>query len=336
MEGGDTMKRHILNVIFYCALCIINCALLSSCRHKGFCYDHPHGDIFVEVEYDDDNDPDDIAYLNQYVNATRLMAFNNETGEAILASDIARKTNRLLLDANVYNFVALNAGTQSISFNEQEGFYGYLATTRQCTILEPFYASRAEGSDLDLGNGEPVVIEAEPLWAVGAEAVRCNLGDTVRLKAIPLHCRYTYEMRNVEGLKGVTRVSSFITGMSSGATLSSTTLVDNPVTVAVPAYISYDQKSIVGHFMCFGHNPRIDARHRMGLFVEMENGMKYKLIQGEHFDVTKQVVNAPNRRRVHIIIDGVKIPTSTDADAGFDITVGPWGDGENLDIDFNF
>lgn len=308
---------------------------LASCRHKDFCWDHNLGSTYVDVEYDDDNDPDDIEYLNSNVRATRLLAYNQLTGESVLASDIDRNINLLALEVDTYRFIAYNAGTQSISFSDRKLFYSHDAFTRECDILEPLYGSRFVNSNIDLGNGEEVVIPAEPLWSIGSEAVKCNLGDTIRLTAIPLHCRYTYEMRNIEGLIGISRMSSFITGMAQGAALGTTELHDTPVTVAVPASIGEDGKSVVGSFICFGKNPHIETRHRMGLFLEMESGNKIKLLEGDHFDVTDQVTYAENRRRVHIIIDGVKIPDSG-VDAGFDVTVNPWGDGENLDVDYDF
>lgn len=321
--------------IMHYALCIACSAMLSGCWHKDFCYHHPHGEIYVEVEYDDDKDPDDFVYLRDNVRATRLIAYHQTSGQMLMASDIDRSTNQLLLDADTYHFIACNAGAQSISFNNREQFYAHHVTTRECDILEPLYDSRAVKSDIDLGNNQPVVIGAEPIWGVGAEAMPVNLGDTICLTAIPLHCRYSFEIRDLEGLAGVSRLSAFITGMASGADLGSAELHDTPVTVAVPASVSADKKSIVGSFMCFGQNPNIDVRHRMGLFLEMQSGAKFKLLEGENFDVTDQVVNAPNRRRVHIIIDGVQIPTSV-AGSGFEITVKPWGPGENLDVDYEF
>lgn len=322
-----------MNKILYLIAVLIT---MNSCRHKDFCWDHFHGDIYIEVEYDDDNDPDDIVYLHDNVVATRLLAYHQPTDEMVFASDIARKTSKLFLDADTYHFIAHNAGTQSISFNDRELFYSHEATTRECDILEPFYDSREAKSDIDLGNGEPVVISAEPLWGIGAEALKCHPGDTIRLTAIPLHCRYTYEMRNIDGLDGVKYISSFITGMSRGAALGTAELHDTPVTVAVPASVSANGKSVVGSFFCFGQNPRIDTRHRMGLFVEMTNGKKFKVLEGDHFDVTEQVTGASNRRRVHIIIDNVKISDSGDIGAGFDVSVDPWDSGENLDIKYDF
>lgn len=317
-------------------LSVLTCFILTltGCRHKDFCYDHPHGNIYVAVEYDDDNDADDMVHLRDNVRATRLMVYDPSTGESVLASDMERKTYRLGLDPGNYHFIAHNAGTRSISFAERDMFYSHSVTTRECDILEPLYGSNAVQSDIDLGIGEPVVIQAEPIWSIGAETVACGPGDTIRLTASPLHCRYTYEMRDIEGLAGVSRISSFITGMSRGASLGASDLHDVPVTVAVPASIGSDRKSVVGSFICFGYNPRIDTRHRMGLFVEMESGAKYKLLEGEHFDVTGQVTEAVNRRRVHIVIDGVRLP-SHGGGSGFDINVSPWSGGENLDIDYH-
>lgn len=309
---------------------------MAACHHKDFCYDHPHGTIYVDVEYDDDNDDDDKAYLRDFVRATRLQVYHNLLSQPAMVTDIERKVNTLRLDPDYYNIIACNAGTQAISFQDRDIFSAYEAFTRSCDILEPLYGTRDVTSDIDLNNGEEVVIPAEPLWSVGATDVRCEFGDTIRLKAIPLHCRYSYEMRNIEGLQGVSRISSFITGMSGGASLSTNELSTSPVTVAVTARIGKDGKSIVGEFICFGDNPRIKTRHRMGLFIEMESGAKYKLLEGDHFDVTQQVVSAPNRRRVHIVIDGVKLPSANDNVAGFDVDVNPWGPGEDMDLDYDF
>lgn len=308
---------------------------MTSCRHKDFCWDHPHGNIYVEVEYDDDNDPDDALFIKNKISASRILAYHHPTGELILASDIDRGTNLLPLDENSYKYIAYNTGTQQVSFTDYKNFYNYGVFTRECDILEPFYDSRAVQSDIDLGNGQQVVISAEPIWGAGAEAKTCLMGDTIRMTAIPLHCRYTFEMRNIEGLGGVIRASSFITGMSQGADFGTSELHDTPVTVAVPARVGPDGKSIVGSFMCFGHNPRIDVRHRMGLFLEFANGTRYKFIEGDLFDVTDQVVTSPNRRRVHIVIDGIKIPSSPSSDSGFEIDVNPWGDGEDKDIEID-
>lgn len=309
---------------------------LASCRHKDFCWDHPHGNIYIEVEYDDDNDPDDALIIKNKISASRILAYHHPSGEMVLASDIDRRTNLLPLDVDTYHYIAYNTGTQQISFANFKNFYNHGVFTRECDILEPLYGTQTTQSDIDLGNGEPVVIAAEPIWGAGAEAIACIVGDTIRMKAIPLHCRYTFEMRNIEGLGGVVRASSFITGMTHGVDLGTSELHDTPVTVAIPAKVGADGKSIVGSFMCFGHNPRIDVRHRMGLFLEFANGARFKFIDGAHFDVTDQVVTAENRRRVHIIIDGIVIPASTLPDSGFEITVNPWVDGENKDIEYDF
>lgn len=325
------IARLSLGVYKVCLIAAMAIAF-GSCHHKDFCFHHPHGDIYVEVEYDDYGDPDDITHLRDQVKATRLMAYHEGTGEMVLAYDINRTLNKLNLSSDTYHFIAHNAGTKEISFTDRSVYYSHGATTRGCDILEPLYQQANITSNVDLGNGQKVVIPCEPIWSIGAEARKCNIGDTIRMTAIPLHCRYSYEMRNVEGLENVSRMSSFITGMSAGATLGSTQLHPTPVTVAVPASKSKDGKSVVGSFFCFGQNPLIDTRHRMGLFVELTDGKKYKLLEGDHFDVTRQVTEAPNRRRVHIIIDGVKIP-GDGTGAGFEVEVNPWGNGENVEIE---
>lgn len=310
--------------------------MLASCRHKDFCWHHPHGNIFIEVEYDDDNDIEDAIIIRDKIYATRILTYCQSTGEMVFASDMDRTTNLLPLDEDIYHCIAYNAGTQWLTFSDNRYFYTHNVFTRECDILEPFYGSRATKSDIDLNNGQPVVTTCEPIWSAALEGKVCSIGDTIRMKAIPLHCRYTFEMRNIEGLGGVVRASSFITGMSRGADLGPTALHDVPVTVAVPAEVGKDGKSIVGSFMCFGNNPTIGCRHRMGLFLEFADGTRYKIIDGINLDVTDQVVSAKNRRRVHIVIDGINIPRTPSSDNGFEIIVNPWVEGENKDIEYGF
>lgn len=319
--------------IFQIALLFMAIIGLAACRHKDFCWDHQYGKIFIDVQYDDDNDPDDIAYLHDHVRATRVLVYQMTTNNMVLASDIERRVNILNLGADIYDFIVHNAGTENLTFVNRDKFLAHTTSTGVCDILEPLYGSRGVISDIDLNNGESVVKQAEPIWSIGMANIRSHEGDTIRLTALPLHCRYSFEMRNIEGLARVKRVSSFITGMSEGASLGSTELSDTPVTVTVPARVDLERKSIIGNFYTFGHNPGIAKRHRMGLFIELESGEKYKLLEGDAFDVTDQVASAPNRRRVHIIIDGVKLPSSGTG-AGFEVSVSPWGDGENMDVDF--
>lgn len=323
--------------LFFCLVVAMLLVSMSSCRHKDFCYFHPHAEIYVDVQYDDYGDPDDHMLLTDgTISATRLMAYHAESGKTMLTSDIDRTVNLLPLSIDTYHFLAHNAGTKSISFSDNDIFFAHCVSTRTCDIVEPLYDSRAVSSNIDLGNGEEVVVPAEPIWVAGLSGVECKTGDVVQMIAVPLHCRYTFEMRNVTNLEYVDRISSFITGMARGATTNNALLHDATVTVAVPASVDETGKNIVGSFMCFGNHDDIEVAHRMGLFVELNNGIKIRLTEGDKFDVTTQVDNAPNRRRVHIIIDGVVIPTGNpdnNEQSGFDVTVNPWDDGENKDID---
>ena len=67
----------------------------------------------------------------------------------------------------------------------------------------------------------------------------------------------------------------------------------------------------------------------MQFYVIMNNGNKLLFPQKEdpnpqRFDVTDQVHNAPNKRRVHIVIDGLDLPEAFTEGSGFDISVDDW------------
>ena len=89
-----------------------------------------------------------------------------------------------------------------------------------------------------------------------------------------------------------------------------------------------DETTIEGEFHTFGHYDmetdvtRADdaaetVPHKLVLYAWLKDGSKYYYT----FDVTDQVDEAPEKRRVHIVIDGLTLPepiTGGDMEVGVD------------------
>jgi hypothetical protein len=115
-----------------------------------------------------------------------------------------------------------------------------------------------------------------------------------------------------------------ISGMAGGINLSTQDLhLEN---ITLPLESTFDKVStITGRFITFGHHEDNDAPHRMELYVWMDDGQKVVYgTEGERFDVTDQVHNAPDKRRVHIVIDGLDLPQPIENGHGFKPSVDDW------------
>lgn len=113
--------------------------------------------------------------------------------------------------------------------------------------------------------------------------------------------------------------------MAGGMTFASEKLHTEGVTLPLPAVLDKESSTVYGEFYTFGHSPDNPAEHRMLLYVWMNGGDKFYFGEGsEKFNVTSQIHNAPNPRRVHIIIDGLDLPKPIVNGGGYNPSVDDW------------
>lgn len=222
--------------------------------------------------------------------------------------------------------------------------------TREGNVLEPIYgngvnyAPRARGTE-----DERVVICPDMIWGCTAEEVEvtdegisyicvpekekdnwrgkpaANTEYVITLYPHELVCTYTYEVRNVKNLKHMEQMCGTLSGMSGRLTFSTEELDRECVTIPFGA-VSDGQSTVTGKFYTFGHHEANVQPHKMVFYVVMDDGSKYMYgSDSERFDVTSQVHGAPDRRHVHIIIDGLELPQPIEDGHGFNPLVDDWG-----------
>ncbi len=311
--------------------------VLLSCTHKELCIHHPH-EVTLRVEFNWQNAPDAnpqgmcVFFYPVDGGDPRRMDFKGTQG------------GNIQLNVGKYHVLTYNNDTEAILF-ANGSFEKHRAYTREGNILEPVLGSsagvpRASGTD-----EEKVVITPDMLWGCTSldveitDAGICytcipyNENETqqqveseeyvITLYPHELMCHYSYEIRNVENLDKATQMCASLSGMAGGMTLASEELFTNCVTLPLEANIERDSCRITGEFFTFGHHTQNTAPHKMLLYVWMKNGDKLYFGEGsEKFNVTEQIHNAPNKRRVHIIIDGLDLPVSIDGnDSDWELTV---------------
>lgn len=333
----------IRSYLFYLAVFVMT--LGTACEHKELCYHHPHT-ATVRVEFDWREAPDAspagmcVYFYPQEGGEGQRFDFKGTTG------------GEVELRVGDYLVMCYNNDTEATQFRNTDDFGIHAAFTREGNVLEPIYgnaanyAPRAEGTE-----DERVVICPDQMWGCTATEVSItdegisyvcvpvdgkedtearpveNTEHVITLYPEELTCTYTYEVRNVTNLEHMSQMSGSLSGMSGELTISSGELGRECVTLPFGAE-SDGVSTVTGKFYTFGHHEENDAPHRMVFYVVLSDGSKYVYREGEQLDVTSQVHEAPDKRRVHIIIDGLNLPEPIEGDSGFDPSVDDWEDVE--------
>ena len=337
-KGEIDMGRIIKNLLLL--LCVQSAMLaLVGCHHKDLCVHHLHT-VKVKVEYNWQNAPQ--------ANPTgmTLYFYPVDGGSPQRFDFIGKEGGYINLVKGKYNVITYNNDTEAILYNKINEFDNHYAYTRAGSILEPVYASAAAPPKAD-ADEERVVITPDMLWGCTATEVLVtdsgieyicipvkdkdnhkyveNKEHIITLYPAEQMCLYSYEIRNIEDIHGAVQMSASLGGMSGGLTFATEELNRECVTLPFEGKIIPDSCKVTGEFFTFGHHPQNTKEHRMLLYVWMKDGKAYCIGKDDKkFDVTEQVHNAQNPRRVHIIIDSLKLPYSEPVGGSFVPEIDDW------------
>lgn len=319
------------------ALCV------TSCNHKDLCYYHHHT-TKVTVVYD-------WSYADSaQVDGMCVYFYSMDDENQSYRFDFAgMKGGDIEIPAGRYRLITYNNDTELTQFAGIGRYDDHIAYTRTGDLLEPMYGNGVSTS-ATTDNGERVVITPDALWGCHATDVvitehgvsyvhhsmwtRAGNNETdgynengdqiITLYPEDMLCHYTFEVRNVDNAEHISRISAAISGMSPSMNLSTQTPDVEQVTLPVGAKTNPSVKKVTGSFLTFGNSPDNTARQKMSFYVVMDDGKKYSFKTDDNLDVTDQVQSAPDRRHVHIIIDGLKLPQPIDTGDGYIPTVDDW------------
>lgn len=318
---------------------------LMSCNHKELCYLEVQKRKLM-VEYDWSEAPEATpagmcVFFYSLDNPGTYYRFDFDN----------REGGEIEIPAGKYTLITYNNDTEIVRFADTNTYSAHSAYTRTGDLLEPLYGNGVKSSAAT-DNGERVFITPDELWGCHATDIvideqgvtytvlpyegmsRADCEDcsqiTYSTQVITLYphdmlCHYDYEVRNVENAQNVSKISAALSGMASELNLSVESVDKEPVTLPVSGQANADTHKITGKFLTFGHSDDNSVLHKMTFFAVMKDGSKYRIDNIDKLNVTAQVDNAPDRRHVHIIIDGLKLPDSSDENSEWIPTVDDWG-----------
>jgi hypothetical protein len=247
-----------------------------------------------------------------------------------------------------YRAICHNNDTEAMLFYNADDFETYGTYTRQSNVLEPIYGNTANYAPKSEGTeDERAVLTPDMMWGCcafdievtdsGVEYIcvpysqyvsrtvpRIAMQDhTIILYPHELTCIYTYEVRNVKNLKHMSQMCGTLSGMSGMLTFFNEKLDEECITLPFESF-SDKVSTVTGRFYTFGHHEENEEPHKMTFYVVMDDGTKYCYKDTESLDVTTQIHEAQNKRRVHIVIDGLDLPQPIENGQGFRPVIDDW------------
>lgn len=331
-------------------ICILLLTLLGSCEHKELCYHHEHlCRIYVEFDWRD------APQANPSGMTVYFYPIDNDGKQSkspYRFDFIGGTGGEIEVPQGRYHAICYNNDSEVIQFRQTANLLSHYATTRTGALFEPLFGSgasssgpRAEGSE-----DEKIFITPDQLTACTALDIEINpsgityfcqseaekksglgtptFNENQILVFYPhdLLCYYTFEIINIKNLESIKQMTASLTAMSSGVELFGENLGKECVTIPFPAYKEGNDR-ITGSFYTFGHHEDNDRAHRLLLYVWLTNGQKiYFGASSPRFNVTEQIHSSPDRRRVHIVINGLDVPDPMGDGPGFDPSADDWQD----------
>jgi hypothetical protein len=296
----------------------------------------------LRVEFDWSDAPDAtakgmcVSFYSFETGGRYRFDFNNTIG------------GEIQLRVGKYRAICHNNDTEAMLFYNADDFETYGTYTRQSNVLEPMYGNTANYAPKSEGaEDERAVLTPDMMWGccafdievtdsgveyicvpysqyVSRTAPRIAMQDhTIILYPHELTCIYTYEVRNVKNLKHMSQMCGTLSGMSGMLTFFNEKLDEECITLPFESF-SDKVSTVTGRFYTFGHHEENEESHKMTFYVIMDDGAKYCYKDTESLDVTTQIHEAPNKRRVHIIIDGLDLPQPIENGHGFRPVIDDW------------
>lgn len=307
---------------------LVAMALMSSCEHKELCYDHPHS-AMLNVVFDWSLAPE----AEESVDAMAVYLFPDD-GTPSLRYDFTNLSGgRIKVPCGSYRVMCLNSDIDDVDLLNTLAWPTFQLALRTTSLFAPMaamgvraeYAPRAQGTEQ-----ERVVFSPQPLWSDRLTDVDLSDIDvnehTITLVPVDITCHYTVEILNASNLKYVDAISASISSMAGS--YFPTLLTAGPELVTMPFGLSTAQarSTVSGEFYTFGLTPAEaegltpEVAHHIMVYAVLSDGARLYY----PFNVTDQVVNAPDPRNVHIVIDGLPLPKPIVNGGGFQPEVDEW------------
>lgn len=311
---------HLLKSILLLIGAVAGSSVLTGCIYdsEGDCEGLYYSQLFVDYDWKDSPgaSPEGMACYFFPINGGDAWRFDLPGSEG----------GEVKLPTGKYGFVTFNDDSSDILIAPDDDYLTISATTFPASLFDGASGGSVDISSLpQLADVEDQKVMSCPdmMWSYATPRVDVKLES--RPQVIPATPRqivrqYHFDITDVENLDGAARICCAISGMTPSVSLSDMALSDVQVILPLRAY-RQGGDAIHGDFLTFGPSAASGNVNYLFLFVWLTDGRRCIF----RFDVTTQVVNAPDPMDVWLRVGGLTLPESDPAQGGaFDVTVDGW------------
>ena len=220
-----------------------------------------------------------------------------------------------------YRALYINNDTETILMRGTEKYGTFELYTRPGGLLEPLNlpGTLPEGAN---PAGEPVVLAPEAVWGGSRTDIDLQPGAetyTLVLPVYPRVCTYSFELKGIKNLKYASAVSAAFSGTAGSLFLGGDKPAEGRSMVPFPA-ASDGRETVTGRTFVFGASTGTDTSRALTLVFVLADGSRHSY----RFDVSDRVNNAPDKRNVHILLEGLTLPKPIVNGGGFHPDVEEW------------
>ncbi len=295
--------------------------LTQSCDHKDLCYRNEHH-TELEIKFDWSNAPD-AQPRTMVVQLFRMDGSHYQRREFT-----SREGGKISIESGEYKILFHNGEMESVT-ERGNTFDDYLLATVPQPLLAPM--GRGDLSTPPLPEGaENQPVRGVPASVWGGKCSYLQVQENVSGQSLILTpeaatVEYTVEVRNVENLSDLIDFSAALSGMSEGWSPANGQPTGEPVVMPLEMQRHTDEKMLLARLATFGHCPHgQEGKHMLTIYT---SNQKYF-----HHDVTGQLHEAADPTHIHIVIDGLKIPSGG---GGMSPDISGWDNIVETDIDMN-
>lgn len=318
----NIITRHITKPATHRAVALAALLIVASaCEHKPLCWHHPHTTT-LKVDFawwDAPEGPDEVTSMALYVyphdgSAMKRITFPGSAGGIIE-----------LLNGD-YDFVCLNANTETLLYNGTEAHGSFTVKTSDDYILSGMNGRDSDfGEDQDMKRAEGTYDErisrqAENAYGHGITDFNVHgepgVTQVVTLYPNNLTIHYHVIVETIGCIETITKVSGTLSGLAGEVRVHDAKRVGDHNIVPF-ALIPTDEGTLEGNFVAFGHYPNDVAKfHKLAVYAITESD-DHRFFE---WDVTEQVHQQDDQIYVTIIVSEMDLCGMRD----MDLVVDPW------------
>lgn len=293
--------RRLHTYIIMAAAAILLLAGLEACDYE-LCYSHPHTGV-LRVVFDWRHAPEASPQ------SMSLYLFPAEGGEPLRYEFTDITGGEITVPEGCYDAACINSDTELVLYRNTGARETFECYTRTTGLLEnyrsygvrPESVPRAAGTDTERVSLSPDMLWGDHLEDIG---VAKNSSQTVTLYPDEQVSTYTVTIRNAENLRYAAALGGSLSSLAGGVIPALGAVGDERVTVPFDAVKSQDKTTLHARFLTFGHGDDTGCPHTLSIYAILTDKAKWCYT----YDVTAQVHDAPDRRHVDIVLDGLPLP----------------------------